>query len=180
MSKFASYKIDLKDLTEKNQEFDFELDSEFFKTIDNSEIERGKVKAIVVGQKRSQNFILKISLEGYVIVPCDRCLYDMQQMISYNEKLSVKFGERFEEDINSVIVPQEIGYMDLAWFFYEMIVVNIPIKHVHPDGECNAAMQQNLEKYAVRSLVEQNYNSINQETKSGNIDPRWAKLKEIK
>ena len=175
-SKFTSYKIDLKNLTAISQIFDFELNSDFFKTIDSSEIERGNVKARVVGQRKSQSFALKISLEGCVMVSCNRCLDDMQQPISYSETLMVKFGKNFDEDGNTVIVPETDGYIDLAYFFYEMIVVNIPIKHVHPEGECNVAMQQKLEKYSVYSLVEQDNISNN----NSKVDPRWEKLKEIK
>ncbi|MCL2598005.1 MAG: DUF177 domain-containing protein [Paludibacter sp.] len=143
------------------------------------EIEQGNVKVIVVAQKKIQNFVLKISLEGYVIVPCDRCLDDMQQLISYSETLTVKFGENFEEDANTVIIPESDGYIDLACFFYQMIVVNIPIKHVHQSGTCNITMEKQLEKYSVQSLDRQDIISCG-EKNDKKIDPRWEKLKEIK
>ncbi|MCL1867343.1 MAG: DUF177 domain-containing protein, partial [Paludibacter sp.] len=155
MSKFASYKIFLKDLTDKSQVFDFELDDDFFKKIDSSEVERGNIKATVSAQRKSQNFELKILLDGYVTIPCDRCLDDMQQAIKYCETLTVQLGEEFSEDSDVLIVPEADGYINLAWFFYEMILVNIPIKHVHPAGECNKTMQKKLKKHSVRSREEE-------------------------
>jgi len=184
MSKFSSYKLFLKDLTQSSQVFDFELDDEFFKKINSPEVERGNVKATVAARQKSQNFELKISLNGYVTIPCDRCLDDMRQPINYEETLTVQFGEEFSEDGDVLIVPQSDGFINLAWFFYEMILVNIPIKHIHPPGECNKTMQQKLKKFSVGSADENDENDDLEEDDfdiddENEIDPRWEKLKEI-
>lgn len=33
-----------------------------------------------------------------------------------------------------VIVPEEDGYINVAWFMYEFIALSIPMKHVHAPG----------------------------------------------
>ena len=184
MSKFKSYNIPLKDLTHNSQMFDFVLNDDFFKRIDSPEVEHGNVKATVDVRQKNQNFTLKISLNGYITVPCDRCLDDMQLQILHNETLLVRFGDSFGEDGDTVIVPESDGCINLAWFFYEMIVVNIPIKHIHPAGECNKTMQQKLKKLTVLSNedVEDIDNDFDEDESSeddNEIDPRWEKLKEI-
>lgn len=186
MSKFAPYNIYLKNLTERRQEFDFDLNDEFFKKIDSPEIEYGNVKAKIEARRKNYSFELKISLNGYITIFCDRCLDDMQQPITHNEILTVKFGEAFGEEGEMLIVPETDGYINLAWFFYEMIVVNIPIKHIHASGECNKMMQQHLKKYSVSLLndeetVNSDFDDENSDSNCGNeIDPRWEKLKDIK
>ncbi|MDR2824263.1 MAG: DUF177 domain-containing protein [Prevotellaceae bacterium] len=186
MTKFSLYNIYLKDLLQTSQEFDFELNNEFFKKIDSPEVERGSIKATVEARRKSQSFELKISLNGYVIVSCTRCLDDMRQLITHHETLMVKFGEEFGEEDDTVIVPGTDGYINLAWFFYEMIVVNIPIKHIHAAGECNNAMRQKLKKHSVRSLNDDDENDDNDDFDSDMLDsderetdPRWDKLKSV-
>ena len=69
-------------------------------------------------------------------------------------------------------MAEDEGILDVAWFIYEFIVVNIPIKHVHAPGKCNTAMIELLEEHsAARSGKEDNTEAI---------DPRWDALKKLK
>ncbi|MDR1652603.1 MAG: DUF177 domain-containing protein [Prevotellaceae bacterium] len=190
MAKFTIYNIYLKELTEHSEAFEFELGEEFFKKIDSPEAERGNVKARVEACRKGQSFELKISLAGYVTLPCARCLDDMQQPIEHSETLRVKLGKDFGEEADTVIVPEADGYINLAWFFYEMIVVNIPIKHVHPAGECNKTMQQKLRKHSVGTLDDDYSDEDNNfdadlltdtdpDSNDREPDPRWDKLKSV-
>ncbi|MDR2854279.1 MAG: DUF177 domain-containing protein [Prevotellaceae bacterium] len=186
MSKFELYNLPLKDLTETTAVFKYDLDDAFFKKIDSPEAEKGNIKAIVSAKKRNTDFELTVELNGYVTLPCDRCLDDMQQPIQHKETLLAKLGAAFGEDGETVIVPETDGFINLAWFFYEMIVVNIPIKHVHASGECNKTMQQKLRKHSVHSLEDadempdiDDFDDDFSSDDSTDIDPRWEKLKDI-
>jgi uncharacterized metal-binding protein YceD (DUF177 family) len=66
------------------------LDNDYFKKIDSPEVQKGSVKAVVTARKKNQAFEIGFVLEGTVLIPCDRCLDDMEQPISYKEKLQVK------------------------------------------------------------------------------------------
>ena len=66
----------------------------------------------------------------------------------------------------------ELDLLDVAWFIYEFIALNIPAKHVHTPGKCNAAMIKVLEEHsATRSSGE------NEEAA---VDPRWNGLEKLK
>ena len=94
----------------------------------------------------------------------------MEQSILAEESLVVKFGEETTEDDELVIVSEDKGVLDVSWFIYEFISLNIPIKHVHAPGNCNPAMVKMLEEHmATRSSEEE-------ET----IDPRWEALRDLK
>ncbi len=56
----------------------------------------------------------------------------------------VKFGEDYSEDDDLVTVAENEGILDVSWFIYEFIDLNIPIKHVHAPGKCNPAMIEML------------------------------------
>ena len=116
-------------------------------------------------------FELNFHTEGVVHIPCDICLDDMDQTIETDDRLVVKFGEEYSEDDELVTVAENEGILDVAWFIYEFIDLNIPIKHVHAPGKCNPAMIEKLNEHsAARSGEEE------EET----VDPRWEALLKLK
>ncbi len=188
MSKFKQYNIVLKDILDEARMFEFDLDSAYFKKIDSPEVQIGKVLAKVSVQKKSGTYELKFDLNGVISIPCDRCLDNMNQSIQYKEKLLVKFGEKFSEENEIVIVPQSDGAINIAWFLYEFIVLNIPIKHVHAQGECNKMMVGKLKKHITRQKNDEDddestaldFDDDDDITISDNqTDPRWDVLQNI-
>ena len=155
MPKFEQYNIVLKDLPLGTTLKEFVLDDVFFGKIDSPEVQRGNVKAIVTIRRKENSFELSFDLNGVILVPCSRCLEDMEQQISYKEDLLVKFGNRFSEENEFVIVPEAEGAINVAWFLYEFIVLTISIKHVHAPGKCNKQMSAKLKKHTAKSSDEE-------------------------
>ena len=129
-------------------------------------------------------FELNFQIAGTVIVPCDRCLDDMDLSIETQDKLIVKFGKEYAEESDEiVIVPEEEGSINIAWFLYEFIALAIPIKHVHAAGKCNKAMAAKLRKHTAISLDDDSVESLDEEFEeserqdAGVSDPRWDALK---
>jgi len=149
MSKFEPYNIKLKDLKNPTEVFEYDITDDFFKKIDSPEheVEKGRVKAKVTVVKKEKIFEMNFEIDGTVLVPCNRCLDDMEIPVNYKEKLKVKFGQSFSEENETVIVPESEGAINIAWFLYEFIVVSIPIKHVHAPGECNKTMVSKLKRH---------------------------------
>ena len=96
-------------------------------------------------------FVLNFHTEGFVVVPCDRCLDDMEIPVDIDDELKVKMGATFSDENDIVVVPEEDGYINVAWFIYEFIALSLPMKHVHAPGKCNKAMMGALSKH-LRSL----------------------------
>jgi uncharacterized metal-binding protein YceD (DUF177 family) len=186
MSKFELYHIVLKDLSDEKRTYEFDLDDAYFKKIDSPEVQKGSVKATVTVQKKISTFDLSFMLDGSVFIPCDRCLDDMIQSIHYKEKLQVKFGAKFDEIDEIVIVPESDGGINIAWFLYEFIVLNIPIKHVHATGECNKTMVTKLKKHITRQKGDDDEDDSGLELDDDDFtvdeiqtDPRWDGLQNI-
>lgn len=185
MSKFELYNIVLKDLKDEAGIYEYNLDEAYFNKIDSPEVRKGNVKAVVKAQRKNQAFELEFTLSGTVLVPCDRCLDDMEQAISYKEKLQVKFGDKFSEENEIVIVPELEGGINIAWFLYEFIVLNIPMKHVHAPGECNKTMVTKLKRHITRSKDDDEDSGIEIDDdddfaiEDNQIDPRWEGLQNI-
>jgi len=186
MSKFELYNIVLKDLINETRIIDFDLDNAFFNKIDSPEVQKGDVKAKVSVQKKQTVFELQFVLDGTITIPCDRCLDNMEQSIHYKEKLQVKFGDKFAEEDDIVIVPEAEGAINVAWFLYEFIVLNIPMKHVHATGECNKTMVVKLRKHITHKKDDDEDNTSLEFDDDDDFtpdeiqtDPRWDGLQNI-
>ena len=165
-------KIDLKGQKDAQSAYEYDLDDEFFKALDGSQLEHGALHVSVSIRKMTGFFELQFHTEGVVTVSCDRCLDDMEQPIEADNSLVVKLGDTYSDDDDTVTIDENEGILDLSWFIYEFVMLAIPIKHVHAPGKCNSAMTQKLEELsgAVRSGEEE----------AEAIDPRWEKLKNLK
>lgn len=119
MGKFELYNIDLKNLTPGVHEFDYHLENKFFLDIDGDQVQKGKVNVHLTVKKTSMMFEMDFHIEGVVIVSCDRCLDDMEQPVESDNRLVVKFGKEYsEENDEIVIIPEEEGKINIAWFLY--------------------------------------------------------------
>ena len=111
MGKFDKYKIDLKGMQADSCKYEFVLDNLFFANIDGPEVQKGKVNVVLVVKKTSRAFELNFQTDGMVWVPCDRCLDDMEQLVSSTDKLLVKFGHEYaEEGDNLIVIPEDDDY----------------------------------------------------------------------
>ena len=186
MAKFSLYNITLKNLSQGVHTYTYELDRKFFEAIDADEVRKGKVQVELTIKKTSSTFEFNFELKGVVQIPCNRCLDDMNQEIDSRNKLIVKLGKEYSEESDEVIIiPEDEGEINIAWFLYEFIALNIPIKHVHPLGSCNRVMSSKLRKHKAVNRDEEDeddedgmdddmdLDDENPET----TDPRWDALK---
>ena len=161
--------------------YEFQLDNQFFMDLDAPEVQKGHVNVALNVRKTSGIYQLDFHLEGEVIVICDRCLDEMEQPIEADERLKVKLGSEFSEIDDIVVVPEEDGYINVAWFIYEFIALSIPMKHTHPSGKCNKEMVGKLHKHLRTTVDDEESDEIveDEETETREIDPRWNELKKI-
>ena len=172
MCSLESLRIDLKGQKEGEIALEYDLDDAYFRAIDAPEVSKGRVHVSLAIRKQSGFFELLFHTEGTVIIPCDRCLDEMEQPIEADNRLAVKLGTGYSEDDDLVTIDENEGILDVSWFIYEFIALAIPIKHVHEPGMCNAAMIEALEEHsAARSSDEEDEQAI---------DPRWEALKKLK
>ena len=188
LGKFDRYKIDLKGLQADSAEYEFLLDNQFFAYIDGQEFQKGKVNVTLKVRRAAKSYELDFHTEGIVLVPCDRCLDEMELQVTSNDKLFVKFGNGYSEEKNDVVViPEEEGEINVAWFMYEFIALNIPMKHVHAPGKCNKAVVGKLNKHLKSTPDEQDEEAYEtagedetiEEDTQETVDPRWNELKKI-
>ena len=180
MEKPDIYTIDLKGIASDSVTLDFQLGDAFFDGIEASAIRKGDVHATVeIRKTSSDSFRMDFRMQGFVSVPCDRCLDDLEVPVASSDVLLVRFGDSYSEDENEIVVPEDDGRIDVAWFLYEFMALGIPLKHVHEPGACNEQMMAKLGEYlsAPQDGAEDDLSSSKGSTKE--IDSRWNELKKL-
>lgn len=190
VAKFSSYNISLKNFSPEVHSYSFTLDRKFFEAIDGEEVRKGTLQVELKVKKVATTYEFDFDIHGMVQIPCDRCLDEMDQKIDTHNRLIVKMGKEYAEESDEiVIIPEEEGEINIAWFLYEFIALNIPIKHVHEPGKCNRNMTKKLRGHTVVTEEEgggevagepldegdADYEDNQEET----TDPRWNILKGI-
>lgn len=181
MSIMNTYKIDLLSRDLKGKTFEWDVDDAFFGDIDGL-VKRGSMHVSAECVNAGSIFKFMIHSVGTVIVPCDRCLADLELRIDTEDELAVKLGDDYADDGDCVVVPETEGVLDLAQFIYEFIVLSMPITCQHEPGKCDDAMMQTLSMHqAARSGQEGDENEDqNEESNDGPVDERWAALAKLK
>jgi len=176
MNYLSKYEIAFKGLKEGIHRFEYELDVKFFEQFESSEVKKGSLKAEVILTKQSTLMIFEFSVKGTAELLCDRCLDNYNQKVSNKSKLYIKFGSEGEvlsEDV--IVISQDDYQINVAQYIYELIILGLPIKHIHPvnkngQSACDPEMITKLNEYLViETEIEQ------QEP----VDERWNELKKL-
>lgn len=166
MGTLDSYIVSLHDVTDGNVSYQWHVDDDFFSAVGGTEIRQGSLDVTLRVKETSGTFALDFQFEGTVQIPCDRCLELMDQPIAARRSLRVRLGDEFMDDGDVITVPQTDPTLNVAWNLYELIALEIPIRHVHPHDECNAPLPD-----------DDDWDGDNVETPS--VDSRWDELKKL-
>ena len=161
----SQFELNLKDQLQDTETYKWHLDDQFFKEVNGAEIERGSVDVTVVAKRMAERYELSIAYEGTLQVECDRCLEPMQLPVSGEQTLKVKMGEQYDDDGEVVTISEADGTLNVAWNIYEFLALEIPLRHVHPDGECLVETLQALDTLGAEDQLV--------------TDPRWDALRDL-
>ncbi|MCF8345581.1 MAG: DUF177 domain-containing protein [Bacteroidales bacterium] len=172
MKKKPEYVVRFSELKEDTETYEFLLNGSFFESFSSNEWESGRIRAIVEIKKRTDGITLGIQMNGELMVVCDRCLELFPLQVDIFQQLFVKYGEgRAELDDDVVVVAKDENQIDLSGFFYDYLVVSIPVRRVHPDNKngesgCSREMIEKLNEHIITKNAEK-------------FDPRWDELKKL-
>lgn len=156
--------------------FEFQINKKFFENFDYHEFEDCDIKIAIVLEKKSTLLELDFKQKGTVHVPCDLTneMFDLQ--VKAKLHLVVQFGDDFNNDNEELLIlPHGEHQLDVSQYIYEMIVLSVPFKRVHPGIKDGSLNTEALDKLTELSVKEKKQNNIKQEE----IDPRWDKLKQL-
>ena len=177
MSKTKEYLIPFIGLKLGKHHFEYQISNAFFEIFDYDEFQNSDIKVNVVLEKQSNLLELNFKHKGTVKVPCDMTGEDFDLPIKGKMKLIVRFGEEYNNDNEELLIlPFGEFEIDIAQYVYEMIVLSVPLRRVHPGVKDGSLKTEALEKLNELSIKE---NKEENKEKEENIDPRWDKLKQL-
>lgn len=152
--------------------FDYQIDNRFFEHFSFEEFEEVNVAVDMVLDKKETMLELQFNHNGTVKVPCDVTNENFDLPVNGSLKLIVRFGDVFNNDNEELLIlPQGEFQVDVSQYIYEMIVLSVPQKRIHPGVEDGS-----LELPEYEDMYEEAEEEQNEEE---DIDPRWAELKKL-
>lgn len=178
MSKTKEYVIPFVGLKLGKHKFEYQINNAFFEIFDYNEFQNSDIKVNVVLDKKSNLLEISFKHQGTINVPCDLTSEDFDLPIKGKIKLIVRFGDTYNNDNEELLIlPFGEFEIDIAQYIYEMIVLSIPLRRVHPgikDGSLNTEALTKLKELTIKEQKKEK-----KEEKEENIDPRWDKLKQL-
>lgn len=176
MKKLNEFLIPFIGLKLGKHQFEYQIDKTFFDHFEYDEYEAVDVKVSLAFEKKSTMLELAFKHAGSVQVPCDLTGESFDLPIKGKFKLVVQFGESFNNDNDELLVlPHGEHQMDVSQYIYEMIVLSVPQKRIHPgvkDGTMKSEALKKLDEISVQQV------NLDAEQKD-ETDPRWDKLKQL-
>lgn len=168
--KKREFEIPFAGLKQGKHEFDYVIENEFFESFDYTEFNSAHIGLKVLMTKLSTLLELEFKADGIVNVDCDRSGEPYDQPISGSLELVVKFGDTFnDEDDEILIIPHGSHQVNISQYVYEMLVLAVPRKRVHP-----GVLDGTLQSEALKKLKE-----LQPKEKKDDTDPRWDALKDL-
>jgi len=178
MKKLAAFLIPFVGLKQGKHEFEYLIDREFFEHFEYDDFNSANIKIDLLFEKKSTIMELTFKAVGVVNVNCDLTNEPYDQPIDAELTLVVKFGDSFNDDNEELLIlPHSEYQLNVAQYIYELIVLSVPLKRVHPgvlDGTLKSEVLEKLEELSPKEDQDIEENDNGEE-----IDPRWNKLKKL-
>ena len=164
------FNIEFSGLKLGHHNFDFDISETFFNDYNYCDFSHADINIDVALIKKTTIMEFNIVVRGNVRIKCDLTNEPYDQPIENNIDLVVKFGNEFNnEDDEILIIPHGEYKINLAQYIYELIILSVPTKRIHP-GVIDGSL-----KSEILNILEDLKPKENKKT----VDPRWEKLKEI-
>ena len=155
--------------------FEYKIEQAFFEYFEYEDFNNVDVKVNVTLNKKTTLLELHFEVSGEVNINCDVTNEPYHQSIANTFDLVVKFGDEYNDEYEDIlIVPHGTHEINIQQYIYELIVLSVPIKRIHPgvvDGTLDSDILKKLEELSPKLKKDK----PNEE----DIDPRWDTLKKL-
>lgn len=159
-------------LKDGKHEFKFSIENTFFEHFEFNDFNEAHLEGRLILDKKPNFLELHFDVQGKVSLSCDVTTEWFDHDMNTQFDLIVKFGVPPENPSDEILILPEGSYqINVAQQFYEMIVLSLPLKRVHPGIEDGTLKSDILNKLKALEPKEEKLN--------GQEDPRWNKLKDL-
>lgn len=180
MEKFRYYNVSFTGLSLGEHDFKFHITQPFFDLFEfEQDFQNPDLTLKLILDKKNNFLELNFKLKGSVTLNCDLTNEPFEQKIKGKSDLIVKFGEDYDYSDDEVwVIPHGEHSVNIAQMIYELTLLALPVKRIHPDvesGKIHSEMLELLDQYSIENEEEEKEISNDEE-----IDPRWEELKKLK
>ena len=104
MDTFTDFIIPIIGLKLGEHFYQFNVDREFFKEFDNTDLQEGSLRVDLILKKRSNHLELMFHVKGSVNCLCDRCGSDLKLPLDHQEMRIVKFSQEDFDNTDDVLI----------------------------------------------------------------------------
>ncbi len=154
--------------------FEYKIDNTFFEAFNFDEYFDAAISVRVDFVKKTTLLEIDMQVTGTVNVPCDTTNIAFDQEVDGTLHLVVKFGPEYNDDNEDILIlPHEEYQLNIAQYIYELIVLSVPSKRIHPkvlDGTMQSSALDKLNELQI---------TTEKTVEDTETDPRWDKLKNL-
>lgn len=154
--------------------FEYLIKNTFFEHFEFDDFNESNINAEVVLDKKTTFLEFHFKISGTVNVNCDLSNESFDQELSGNFDMVVKFGDEYNDENEEIlIIPHGEYEINIAQYIYELIVLSVPSRLIHPgikDGTLKSDILDKLEELRPN----EDHKGNDEET-----DPRWDTLKKL-
>ena len=174
MKDLKAFTIQFVGLKQGEHNFRYQIDNAFFEHFEYDDFNDININVDVKLVKKSTFMEFYFQANGNANVNCDLTNEPFDQPLKGDFELVVKFGQEYNDDnVEILILPHGEYEINIAQYIYELIVLSMPNKRVHPgvkDGTLKSEVLDKLEELRIKNEGEK---------KQENTDPRWDELKKF-
>lgn len=171
--KHKEYNIPFSGLKQGKHDFNYLIENTFFESFGYEEYNATQVTVNIVLNKTSTILELEFNAKGTVNVACDVTSEPFDLAIESLLDLVVKFGDAFNDENEEILIlPHGEHQINVAQYIYEMLVLAVPQKRVHPgiaDGSLQSPVLDRLDALRPKEIKDN----------TDKNDPRWDALKKL-
>ena len=175
MKPFKEFDIQFIGLKIGKHDYKFGINYKFFEHFEYKEFNDVNVKIVLSLVKKSTFLEFNFEASGTVNVNCDLTNESYDELLEANFDLVVNFGDEYNDENEQILILPHAEYeINVAHYIYELIVLSLPQKRVHPgvkDGTLDSDILKKLEDLSPKSLKNN--------TPKKDTDPRWDSLKKL-
>ena len=172
MEAIKEFTIPFVGLKDGKHHFEFLIDNTFFAHFEFNDFDQATLNGLLTLDKKSSFLELHFEIIGPVVLPCDVSTELFDYQIKAALDLIVKFGAPTTNPSDEILILSEGSYqIDVSHYFYEMVVLALPHKRIHPRIEDGTLKSEIVEKLKALEPKETHL--------KGSEDPRWNKLKDL-
>lgn len=173
MMQHKEFIIPFTGLKQGKHEFKYNIRNTFFESFEYDEFNGADLVIDATLNKMSTMMELEMKAQGTVNVDCDLTNEPYDQKVKADLELVIKFGDEYNDENDEIlIIPHGEYQINIAQYIYEMLVLSVPLKKVHPgvlDGTLKSEALDKLQELQPKET----------KTSEEEIDPRWDALKKL-